>query len=141
MLPKGILFDLDDTIIAFDEVANPTWKCVCADYAKEPNVVDSDLLYNTINEVRKWYWADKKRHKVGRRDLDKTRRKIVSLAFERLQIDNVNLAYDIADTYSVKREEKIQFSLRANSDMANLKRQYISELWPIWTSTRNQFGQ
>ena len=104
-------------------------------------MVDSDLLYNTIYEVLKWYWAEKKRHKVGRRDLDNTRRKIVSLAFERLQIDNVNLAYDIADTYSVKREEKIQFSLRANSDMANLKRQYISELWPIWTSTRKQFGQ
>ena len=29
MLPKGIIFDLDDTIIQFDAVAEPTWRSVC----------------------------------------------------------------------------------------------------------------
>lgn len=32
-LPKGILFDLDDTIIAFDAVAEPVWERVCRSYA------------------------------------------------------------------------------------------------------------
>jgi beta-phosphoglucomutase-like phosphatase (HAD superfamily) len=35
MLPKGILFDLDDTILAFDAVANPTWQRLCATYARQ----------------------------------------------------------------------------------------------------------
>jgi beta-phosphoglucomutase-like phosphatase (HAD superfamily) len=33
MLPKGILFDLDDTLIAFDAVANPAWQQLCDTYA------------------------------------------------------------------------------------------------------------
>jgi beta-phosphoglucomutase-like phosphatase (HAD superfamily) len=35
MLPEGILFDLDDTIAAFDSVANPTWQRLCETYARE----------------------------------------------------------------------------------------------------------
>ena len=120
MLPKGILFDLDDTIIAFDAVANPTWRRICEEYASKYALFDPESLYNTINEVRKWYWADRDRHKIGRMDLDSTRRKIVRLAFEKLDIANIPLAYEIADTYSVQREEGIRFFPKAEDALKTL---------------------
>ena len=48
MLPKGILFDLDDTIIAFDAVANPTWQRLCEIYARRTTLCDSTNLFNAI---------------------------------------------------------------------------------------------
>ena len=55
MLPKGILFDLDDTILAFDAVANPTWQRLCESYARQYTLCDPTQLYNAIQAVRTWY--------------------------------------------------------------------------------------
>jgi putative hydrolase of the HAD superfamily len=74
MLPKGILFDLDDTIIAFDAVANPTWQRVCETYAHKSTLFDPTSLFKAIQEVRGWYWSDNTRHRSGRLNLDKARR-------------------------------------------------------------------
>ncbi len=41
MLPKGILFDLDDTILAYSVVAEPTWRRICDDYAGRMELVHS----------------------------------------------------------------------------------------------------
>ena len=40
MLPKGILFDLDDTIIAYTPVAEPTWRKVCNEFTLNNNGLD-----------------------------------------------------------------------------------------------------
>ena len=66
MLPEGILFDLDDTIIAFDAVADPTWKHICEEFAGGRALFEADTLYDAINKMRRWYWSDKDRHRVGR---------------------------------------------------------------------------
>lgn len=126
MLPQGILFDLDDTIIAFDAVADPTWKRICEAYASRCAPVAPDRLYNAIHEMRKWYWSDKTRHKIGRMNLDSTRRKIVGLAFEKLDIANLSLAYEIADTYSVQREEAAHFFPKAENTLKTLTARKIS---------------
>jgi hypothetical protein len=46
MLPKGIVLDLDDTIIAFDAVAAPTWQRRCELYARQVPLCDPPRLYN-----------------------------------------------------------------------------------------------
>jgi len=120
MLPKGILFDLDDTIIAFDSVANPIWQRLCETYARQSTLCDPTHLYNAIQEVRMWYWSDKARHKQGRLNLEQTRREIVRRAFGALGLDNVALAYDIADAFSVEREALIQMFPRAEETLQYL---------------------
>jgi hypothetical protein len=35
MLPKAILFDLDETIISFDGVGEPAWGKVCMDFSSK----------------------------------------------------------------------------------------------------------
>jgi putative hydrolase of the HAD superfamily len=126
MLPKGILFDLDDTIIAFDVVANPTWQRVCETYAPQSTLCDPTRLYNAIQEVRTWYWSDKARHKQGRLNLEQTRREIVRRAFEALGLDNVALAHDIADAFSVEREALIHLFPQAEETLQYLHNHQVA---------------
>lgn len=105
MLPKGILFDLDDTILAYGATADSTWWRICGEFAKKSNLFDTDTIYKAIRKSGNWYWSDRERHKIGRQDLKNARRQIVSLAFQKLNIKNSNLANKIADTFSEQREE------------------------------------
>ncbi len=120
MLPKGILFDLDDTIVAFDAVANPTWREVCASYGGRWGLPDAETLFEAIGDVRRWYWSDKDRHKVGRNDLDNARRKIVCLAFEKLGVGTASLAYEVADAYTTESERRIHFFPGAEETLTRL---------------------
>jgi putative hydrolase of the HAD superfamily len=119
MLPKGILFDLDDTIIAFDAVANPTWQRLCDTYASA--LCDPMHLYNTIQEIRTWYWSDPERHKWARHNLQQLRREIVQRAFATLGIDNLALAHHMADTYTVEREALLHLFPRAGETLHYLR--------------------
>jgi putative hydrolase of the HAD superfamily len=104
--PKAILFDLDDTILAFDMVSEECWQSVCNGFA--PRIrCDAETLYAAVDGMRRWYQNDEERHRYMRLNLEKARREVVSLAFERLGVDAPILANEMADTYSAKRVEAI----------------------------------
>lgn len=126
MLPKGILFDLDDTIVKFGAVAEPTWRSVCDEYGNKCDSLTPEILYETTNKLRRWYWDDPQRHKIGRNDLDNTRRKILAMVFEKLDIDNIPLAHEIADTYTQKRTEAMQFFPKAKQTLEELVARKVS---------------
>ncbi len=109
MLPKGIMFDLDDTITTYDAVVEPTWKDICKEYANQYSIFDAENLYKTIRETSNWYWSDKKRHIKGRLDIENARRETLEIVFKKMEIDNLSLAHDIADLYSKRRVEAISF--------------------------------
>jgi putative hydrolase of the HAD superfamily len=121
MLPKGIVLDLDDTILAFDAVANPTWQRLCEIYARQLPLCDPIRLYNAIQDVRTWYWSDPGRHKWARHNLAQLRRAIVRQAFETLGIDNGALAQEMAETYAVEREALIALFPRAEETLHYLR--------------------
>ena len=104
-LPKAILFDLDDTILDFTQGADPTWRRVCATFAPRLNGPTQEDLYNAIDASRNWFWDDPDRHRLGRLDLSKARRDIVQGALDRLGIDDPGVSFEIADTYTVERED------------------------------------
>ena len=126
MLPEGILFDLDDTIIAFGVLADPIWRRICKKYASQCEPSDANSLYKEIKEVRRWFWSDSERHKIGRMDLENTRREIVSIAFRQLGMDNVSLAHEIADTFSEQREKEIHFFPKAEDTLSYLVNNNVS---------------
>ena len=106
MLPKGILFDLDDTIIAYSAAAEPTWRRLCDEYTARHNGCDANVLFDTIMEVSHWYWSNEERHRIGRNDLDNARRETLRLVSRKLDMDE-NHAVEIADAFSIEREEAV----------------------------------
>ena len=109
MKPKGILFDLDDTIIAFGAVSRSSWKAVCEQFSGQAEHLSTEQLHTGMLEAHKWYWSDRERHRVGRNDLDNTRRKIARLALEKLGIKK--------DLSAIDRTASAAFSRRNVGDV------------------------
>jgi putative hydrolase of the HAD superfamily len=107
MLPKGILFDLDDTILAYSVMAEPIWRRICSEYLSPMDFITPEKLYRAIYQVSGWYWSDKDRHKTGRRDLHNARRDIVSKAFQEQGLKDLSAARKMADAFSDQREEEV----------------------------------
>lgn len=126
MLPKGMLFDLDDTIIAYTPVVEPTWRRICREYAVKNSLPDADTLFLTIREASNWYWSDEERHRIGRSDLNSARRVILEIAFTKLNIRDRTLAHEIADLFSRRREEEVYLFKEAKETLEYLYTRNVS---------------
>ena len=84
-----------------------------------------DNLFQAIHKVSDWYWSDKERHKSGRRDLNSARRLIVTQAFQKLGINDLSLAHEIADAFSTQREKEIYLFEKAEKTLEYLTGQNI----------------
>jgi putative hydrolase of the HAD superfamily len=118
--PKGILIDLDDTILAYSAVAEPTWKRICDDFAGRIDSVNPEKLFHGIQMVSSWFWSDHERHKKGRTNMTEARRTIVTQAFQKLGLKDLALAYELADTFSEQREEAVYLFDKAAETLEHL---------------------
>ena len=105
-LPQAILFDLDDTILAYDAVGENCWREVCRRFAPQLPGLGSGQLLVALEETRRWYWTDAERNRRGRFNFPLARREIVSAAFTQLGVDAPIVARELADAYTVLREER-----------------------------------
>ena len=103
-MPRGLLVDLDDTILDDTGAVDSCWTEACLEY---DFAGDRRTLIETIQRVRDWYWSDPDRHRVGRADMSRARRHIVRTALRELQHDDDHLAHRIADRYSELRDFKL----------------------------------
>jgi len=103
--PLAIIFDLDDTLVAWNMVADQSWKKVCYDFSSATNGLRADILIQNIDVVREWYLSNPERYRYARLNLPAYRREILKLAFSRLGIHDDMLADQIADAYGVEREK------------------------------------
>lgn len=126
LLPKGIMFDLDDTITTFNSVVEPTWKKICKIYANRYYMLNEEELYKNIRETANWYWSDKRRHKEGRLDIENTRRMLLEITFKKMEINDISLAHEIADMYSKERVEAIDFFPGAEDTLKYLTEQNVA---------------
>ena len=72
------------------------------------NGLDPVHVYEAIERVREWYWADPERHRVGRLDLAAARREVVKIALAEIGIGDPTLARQIGDTYHDLRVTGLQ---------------------------------
>ena len=56
-LPKAILLDLDDTIVALSGSADPCWRQVCDRFSGQVEGLTPQALFDAIKESRAWFWA------------------------------------------------------------------------------------
>ena len=107
-LPKAILFDLDDTILASSgAVALDAWTETCNRFAQRLDGVEPGALLDSIQEYRGWYWGDPERHRRARLNLNIARREVVAGALQRLGIDAPELAVEIGDFYATRSKRLI----------------------------------
>jgi len=101
MRPELILFDLDDTLLAFDLVSEEAWDKAVDIFIQCSKInIEKDILLEKINTTRKWYWADPERHRIGRKDIIQARREIVKLALKEYNYINNDELTKLADNYS-----------------------------------------
>lgn len=98
----GILFDLDDTLVAFDAVTDQSWKEVCLEYSTARPGVDPEALFAAIKKVSDWHWSDPERHRIGRNNLPVARRSVLRKAFMALDLPETD-ADAMAERYSTVR--------------------------------------
>jgi len=101
MKPELLLFDLDDTLMAFDLVSEEAWDKAVDIFIQGGNKnIEKNILLNKLHMTRKWYWSDPERHKTGRKDIFQARREIVKLALKEYNnIENSEII-ELADNYS-----------------------------------------
>jgi putative hydrolase of the HAD superfamily len=103
--PEAILFDMDDTIVAWDIVADSSWRRTCEAFAPQAPGTDAASMYTAINHFREWYLSNMDRHRFARLNLPEYRRQIVFMAFENLGLKVDGLAAQVADAYGAEREK------------------------------------
>ncbi|OGP88266.1 MAG: hypothetical protein A2156_14435 [Deltaproteobacteria bacterium RBG_16_48_10] len=101
-----MLFDLDDTLVAFDAVTDQSWKQVCVEYSATKPGLDPEALFGAIRKVSDWYWSDPERHRTGRNNLLPARRSIVREAFVAMDLPEAD-ADAMAERYSKVRLENM----------------------------------
>ena len=106
-LPHAILFDLDDTIMAYEAASEGCWLEACAQYAVQIHGPMPEVLCAAIQERSKWFWSDAERFRQGRLNLAEARRQIVAGALESLGAPNPGLAQEIARLRTDLHEQRI----------------------------------
>ena len=107
-LPKAILLDLDDTILADAVNGDRCWRIVCSRFAAEVPGLAADRLLAEIERVRDWYWSDPDRHRRGRLNLEQARQELVGMALQALGAEAPDLARRIAQDFSALRAEVLR---------------------------------
>lgn len=106
-LPRALLLDLDDTILDDSGAAPQSWRHACLAHADALGSVDPVALHAAIDEVRRWYWSDPERHRVGRLDLEVATRGVVLMAMESLDLDLPEVAARIARDCRARRDAAV----------------------------------
>jgi putative hydrolase of the HAD superfamily len=105
--PEVVCFDLDDTIIDFGSSARGSWRAVCAEAAARTPGLDGEALDAAVERIRRWYWSDAERHRVGRSDLLAASTRIVAQALDEIGHRDGDLARATAIHYRDVRDAAI----------------------------------
>ena len=101
MKPELILFDLDDTLMAFDLVTVEAWDKTVDIFIQNNDInLDKPLILEKIHAARNWYWSDPERHKIGRANIGNARKDIVKLALKDFSSLEVNKLEEMSVTFS-----------------------------------------
>jgi putative hydrolase of the HAD superfamily len=104
MLPKAVLFDLDDTILDDSGCVEQSWTDACDECCPKDEI---SRIREAIRVAAAWFWADPVRHRIGRLDMKMARRQVAALALREVGHDDA-LADSIASAYARHRDARIR---------------------------------
>jgi putative hydrolase of the HAD superfamily len=112
MLPRAILFDLDDTILQAYGRPGSAWLVVAEEFAADLRPLSPAQTAQAIVAFARDFWADAERHRIWRVQLSAARREVVAGAFARLaasghSVPSPAVAQRMADRFSTYRDEQM----------------------------------
>ena len=112
MLPRAILFDLDDTLISAYGQPEQVWHDIAHEFSDVLDPLPPALVAQAVAASSEAFWSDPERHRSGRLQLTDARGGIVADAFSALvragyEAPDPSLTQVLARRYGTYREEKM----------------------------------
>ncbi len=112
MLPRAILFDMDDTLISAYAQPELAWQAITREFAEALHPLPHGVVADAIAVAADAFWSDEERHRQGRLQLTDARSGIVADAFAALagaghRPPPAELTGRMAQRYGSYREEKM----------------------------------
>ncbi|HXC57155.1 MAG TPA: HAD family hydrolase [Rhizomicrobium sp.] len=125
-LPKAILFDLDDTLIAAYGRPELAWAAVVAQFAGDLGALPQTALVVAIGGAAAAFWADPEQHRIWRQKLGDARREIVKAGFAALAAAGHAVPPDdiqrrLADRFTAYRDEQMHVFPDAHATLDALR--------------------
>ena len=126
MLPRAILFDLDDTLISAYAQPELAWIAIAGEFADRLHPIDPAVVAAAVAASSDRFWSDAERHRLGRLNLLEARGGIVSDAFAQLTrmghaAPPADLARRMAERYATYRDEQMYLFSGAHDLVDELK--------------------
>ena len=126
VVPKAILFDLDDTILSDDSVSEQAWKKTCEICANRVKPTTTDELFSLINSERISFWNNPVNLREGAwRNLFQSRLVIVKTALHKLGHQDDEIAREIVITYNNLKAELVRLFPNTERTLNELKARSI----------------
>lgn len=125
MIPRAIIFDLDDTLIDIFGRPQEVWLTVVREFPELTRGRDPAAVVETINVARDRVWNDPAQRVNLSKDLRAARRHIVETAFVGLGINQSDLITRVADRFSAVREANIELFAGAWETLDALRRRGV----------------
>jgi putative hydrolase of the HAD superfamily len=107
-------------------VAEQAWEVCCNDLINLRKFeIQANVLLESINATREWFWSDAERHKQGRKDMLAARREIAAIAMRKINIFDSALSNELADAYSTTRKELIHLFPSTIPALTKLRDEHI----------------
>jgi putative hydrolase of the HAD superfamily len=112
LLPRAILFDLDDTLISAYNRPDRAWHAISREFAAELGPRQPEEVAEAITLAAAAFWADAERHRIGRLELLDARTTIIAEGFAALAGAGLApppaaVAPRMAARYNALREEQM----------------------------------
>jgi putative hydrolase of the HAD superfamily len=126
-LPRAILFDLDDTILAAFGRSPEQWHRVIGEFAPRLDGHEPASVIDAIQSYSRYLWADQARHKDWRHRIGDARRHIVASAFAGLaagggrQPPPLAVCHAIADRFNAVHDAELRMFPGAHETLDRLK--------------------
>ncbi|HTV87508.1 MAG TPA: HAD family hydrolase [Stellaceae bacterium] len=131
VLPRAILFDLDDTILAAFGQSPEQWQRVIGEFAAHLAPHEPAAVIDAIQAYSRYLWADQARHKDWRHRIGDARRHIVASAFAEIAASGgaaappLEICHAVADRFNIVHEAELRMFPGAHETLDRLKERGI----------------